>query len=234
MNRIHRPAAVALLVLTSGCILPSEPARSVAANVEVRYVAPVGSAHSVDVQAMFHAMEGERVRFRSDTLWVENVIGTSYGRGEGFGGRATLDSASLADGVRVRLPVPTVGPVPHADFTIFPAVRSGSPSVEAPVGQDLRLPVTRGTSGTLPAPEFEAWTVTAWRGSSSVNFNGVGPLPSPVIVPATLIPSTGGDTMQVLVQSFQQFPTAGSGSSDPQRTTIRAESRLEWSVRLIP
>lgn len=233
MISVHRPAAVALLVLASGCILPSEPARSVAADVSVSYVAPVGSAPSVDVQAIFHAMEGERIRFRSDTLRVENVIGTQFGR-DGFGARTTLDSASLADGVRVRLPVPTVGPVPHSEFTIFPTVRSGSPSLDVPAGQDLRLPVTRGTLGTLPAPAFQAWTVTVWRGSSSVSFNGAGPLPSPVIVPATLIPSTGADTMQVLVQSYQEFPRAGSGTSDPQRTTIRADSRLEWSVRILP
>jgi hypothetical protein len=135
----------------------------------------------------------------------------------------------------VRLPEPTPGPVPLSDFTIGSAARRGSPSVTLRAGQDLLLPVVRGTSGTLPAPEFERWDVSFSRGGQPVSISGSGPLPSPVLVPWALIPREGTETMQVRVFSYRQFRAeTAAGAGDRTLTMVTADAALEWSVRIVP
>jgi hypothetical protein len=191
------------------------------------------------VHASFSPLEGDRIEFRSDTLRVQNVIArrTGEGRQTTFYASVPLDSATVAGGLRVRLPIPTLGAVPHSEFTLFSVARGGSPSVTLRAGQDLLLPVVRGAPGTLGAPEVEHWSVSFSRGGPSVGISGSGPLPSPIIVPWALIPKEGANTLQVRLYSTRYFgmgaPPA-TGSTPRLLTNIRAEANLEWSVLLVP
>jgi hypothetical protein len=146
-----------------------------------------------------------------------------------------LDSAAVEQGLRVRLPEPAVRAVPLSDFTIGSAARRGSPSVTLRAGQDLLLPVVRGTSGTLPAPEAEGWEVSVSRGGNVARISGNGPLPSPVLVPWALIPKEGAETMQAQVSSFRMFRVeTAPGADDRSLTQIHATATLEWSVHIVP
>ena len=135
----------------------------------------------------------------------------------------------------MRLPEPTLGPVPLSEFTVVSAARRGSPSVTLRAGQDLLLPVVRGTSGTLPSPEFERWDVSFSRGGQPISISGSGPLPSPVLVPWALIPGEGTETMQVRVFSHRQFRVETAAGADVRMlTSVYADAALEWSVRIVP
>lgn len=236
MSRFRIPAAFVLLALAAGCRWnPTEPARSIVAEVRVTTTGR-GTADSTQVDAGFISLAGgDLIRFRSDTLRVENVIGTRQGgRQTAFSARVALDSAAVAQGLRVRLPVPTLGAVPHSEFTLFSAARRGSPSITLRSGQDLLLPVVRGSSGTLPAPEFERWAVTFSRGGNAISISGDGPLPSPMLVPWALIPKEGSETMQVSVYSYRSFRVEQAlGTSPRLLTAIGADATLEWSVRIV-
>lgn len=237
MTRLRLSAALSLLTLAAGCVLfPTEPARSVAAEVRIGTTG-VGAADSAVVDAAFYSVSGgDRITFRNDTLRVQNVVGRRADGGRtAFVARVPLDNAAIQQGLRVRLPEPTLGPVPHSEFTIFSAARAGSPSVTLRAGQDLLLPVVRGTSGTLPGPEFERWEVSFSRGGQITSISGGGPLPSPVVVPWALIPREGTETMQVRVMSFRQFRMeTGAGAGDRMHTSVHAEAALEWSVLIVP
>jgi hypothetical protein len=242
MPNVRRHAILALLALAAGCRLdiadPNEPARSVAADVQVSTRGHRGGDSTVVLASFYSMSGGGRIDFRSDTLRVQNVIGTrTSDRQPSFIAQVPLDSAARAGGLRVRLPVPTLGAVPHSEFTVFSAARSGSPTVTLRAGQDLALPVVRGSSGTLPVPEFERWNVSFSRGGQSISIWGNGPLPSPVLVPWVLIPKVGSDTMQVVVSSDRQFqfdsPPA-DGSRPRLVTTLRADATLEWTVVIVP
>jgi hypothetical protein len=237
MTRLRLPAALALLALAAGCrLFPTEPARSVGADVRITTTGR-GTVDSTEVVAAFFSLTGgERIAFRNDTLRVQDVAATRAG-GERrvFVVRVPLDSAAAEQGLRVRLPEPTLGPVPLSEFTIASAARRGSPSVTLRAGQDLLLPVVRGTSGTLPTPEFERWEVSFSRGGHITSISGGGPLPSPVRVPWALIPTEGTETMQVRVSSFRLFRVeTETGAGDRMLTSIHADAALEWSVRIVP
>jgi hypothetical protein len=236
MTRLRIPAALALLALAACPLFPTGPARSVAADVRIATTGR-GAADSAEVNATFFSLTGgDRITFRDDTLRVQNVAGTrSGGSRTAFFVRVPLDSAAIEQGLRVRLPQPTLGPVPLSEFTVVSAARRGSPSVTLRAGQDLLLPVVRGTSGTLPAPEFERWEVTFSRGGPITSISGGGPLPSPVLVPWALIPREGTETMQVRVFSHRQFRVeTAAGAGDRMFTAVYAEAALEWSVRIVP
>jgi hypothetical protein len=237
MTRLRLPVALALLALAPGCwLLPTEPARSVAADVRITTTGP-GAADSTQVEAAFFSVTGgERITFRNDTLRVQNVVGRRADGGRtAFVARVPLDSAAAEQGLRVRLPEPTLGAVPLSDFTIVSAARRGGPSVTLRAGQDLLLPVVRGTSGTLPAPDFERWEVSFSRGGQAISISGHGPLPSPVLVPWALIPREGTETMQVRVFSYRQFRAeTAAGAGDRIFTSVSADAVLEWSVRIVP
>jgi hypothetical protein len=237
MTRLRLLAPLALFALAAGCpLVPTGPARSVGADVRITTTGR-GAADSTEVNASFLSLDqGDRITFRNDTLRVQDVVGTrADGRLPAFVVRVPLDSAAVEQGLRVRLPQPTPGPVPLSDFTIGSAARRGSPSVTLRAGQDLLLPVVRGTSGTLPAPEFERWDVSFSRGGQPVSISGGGPLPSPVLVPWALIPREGTETMQVRVFSYRQFRAErGAGAGDRTLTMVTADAALEWSVRIIP
>ncbi len=225
-----------MLALAAGCILPTGPAKSIAADITV---STRGSgADSAYVEASFIPLDGDRVDFRSDTLRVQNVFGKrAGGRQSPFYASVPLDSAAVAGGLRVRLPVPTLGPVPHSEFTLYSVARGGSATLTLRAGQDLLLPIVPGASGTLGVPEFEHWSVSFTRGGPGLTITGSGPLPSPIVVPWALIPKEGSGTMQVRVFSNRQFrvdaPPA-TGSTPRLVTNVRAEANLEWSVLLVP
>jgi hypothetical protein len=237
MPSVRRTAALALLALAAGCIVPTGPARSVLADVEVSTRGR--GADSTHVNATFIPVDGgDRVDFRSDTLRVQNVIGTRSGsRQTAFFAKVPMDSATAADGLRVRLPVPTLGAVPHSEFTLYPVARRGSPSLTLRAGHDLVLPVFPGSSGTLQPPEFQRWEVSFSRGGPGLSISGLGPLPSPILVPWALIPREGSDTVQVRLYSTRSFrvdaPPA-TGSRPRLLTSIRADANLEWSVLIVP
>lgn len=237
MTRLRLPAVLALLTVSAGCwLVPTEPARSVAAEVQITTTGR-GAADSTYVDASFFSITGgERIAFRNDTLRVQDVAGSrAEGGRTAFVARVPLDSAAAEEGVRVRLPEPTLGAVPFSDFTIVSAARRGSPEVTLRVGQDLLLPVVRGTSGTLPAPEFERWEVTFSRGGQALSISGGGPLPSPVLVPWALIPKEGTEMMEVRVSSFRQFRAeTAAGAGDRMHTSVSANATLEWSVHIVP
>jgi hypothetical protein len=237
MTRLRLSAALAVLALAAGCrLFPTGPARSVAAEVRIATTGR-GAADSTEVDAAFFSLTGgERITFRNDTLRVQNVVGRrADGRRTAFVARVPLDSAAAEQGLRVRLPEPTLGPVPLAEFTVVSAARRGSPSVTLRAGEDLLLPVVRGTSGTLPGLEFERWEVSFSRGGHFTSISGGGPLPSPVIVPWALIPREGTETMQVRVFSRRQFRVeTAAGAGDRMLTSVFAEAALEWSVRIVP
>jgi hypothetical protein len=241
MPRIRRHAALALLALAAGCRLdiadPTKPARAIAADVQVstRGRGP----DSTHVRASFYSLSGGgRIDFRSDTLRLQNVTGARAGdRETAFLASVPLDSAAAAGGLRVRLPVPTLGAVPHSEFTLYSVARRGSPSVALRAGQDLLLPIFPGSSGTLGAPEFQRWEVSFTRGGPGLSISGFGPLASPIVVPWALIPKEGSDTLQVRLYSIRHFrveaPPA-TGSPPRLRTEIRADAHLEWSVPIVP
>jgi hypothetical protein len=236
MTRLRPPAAFALLALAGCPLFPTEPARSVGAEVRI-ITTGRGGADTTHVNASFFSITGgDRITFRNDTLRVQNAVGKRAGGTQtAFIAGVQLDSAAAEQGLRVRLPEPTLGPVPLSDFTIVSAARRGSPSVTLHVGQDLLLPVVRGTSGTLPAPEFERWEVSFSRGGHVSSISGGGPLPSPVLVPWVLIPREGTEAMQVRVSSYRQFRVeTAAGASERMFTSVQAEAALEWSVRIIP
>ena len=234
MPNVRRHAALVLLALAAGCIVPTGPAQSIAADVQVSTRG--FGADSTYVNASFYSLDGgDRIRFRSDTLRVQNVIVRgSTGQSAAFFARVPLDSAAVASGLRVRLPVPTLGAVPHTEVTVFSMARGGSPSVTLRTGQDLVLPIIRGSSGTLPAPEFEHWNVSFYRGGKGTTISGTGPIPSPVVVPWVLIPKEGLDTLKVLVSSDRQFRFDAPPATPRLVTTIRADAMLEWSVLIVP
>lgn len=237
MPRTRRYATLALLALPAGCIVPTGPAKSIAADVQVSTRGL--NADSTYVSASFYALDGgDRIHFRSDTLRVQNVVAKEASRESAlFFARVPLDSAAVVDGLRVRLPVPMLGAVPHSEFTVFSMARGGSASVALGTGQDLVLPIVRGSSGTLPGPAFEHWNVSFYRGSKGTTISGSGPIPSPVVVPWVLIPKEGSDTLKVLVSSNRQFrfdaPPA-TGFAPRLVTHIRADATLEWSVLIVP
>lgn len=240
MPNVRRYAALALLALAAGCLMdpidPTKLARSIGADVQVSTRGR--GADSTYVNASFYSRDGGgRIDFRSDTLRVQNVTGTrAGGLQSSFFARVPLDSAALVGGLRVRLPVPTLGAVPYSEFTVFSVARRGSPSVTLRAGQDLLLPIDRGSSGTLPAPEFERWGVSFSRGGQGISISGSGQLPSPVLVPWALIPKEGSDTMRVVVSSDRQFrldTRPATGSPPRLVTNLRADANLEWSVLIV-
>jgi hypothetical protein len=237
MTRLRLLAPLALFAVAAGCpLFPTGPARSVGADVRIATTGR-GAADSAEVNASFFSLDqGVRITFRNDTLRVQDVAGTRAGGGQtAFVVRVPLDSVAIEQGLRVRLPEPTPGPVPVSEFTIVSAARRGSPSMTLRAGQDLLLPVVRGTSGTLPAPEAEGWEVSFSRGGNATRISGNGPLPSPVLVPWALIPKEGTETMQVQVSSFRMFRVEASpGADDRMLTQIRADAALEWSVHIVP
>ncbi|CAA9363699.1 MAG: hypothetical protein AVDCRST_MAG89-3933 [uncultured Gemmatimonadetes bacterium] len=237
MPNVRHLAALVLLALAAGCILPTGPARSIIVEVEVSTRTRNG-ADSTDVRASFIPVDGDHVDFRSDTLRVQNVIARGGGgRQTTFYASVPLDSATAANGLQVSLPVPTLGPVPHTNFTLHPVARRGGPSLTLRAGQDLVLPVFPGSSGTLGAPEFQRWEVSFTRGGPSLAISGLGPLPSPILVPWALIPKEGSDTIQVRLYSARQFrvdPPSASGTVRQLRTSIRADAILDWSVQIVP
>jgi hypothetical protein len=190
------------------------------------------------VQAEFIPLDGDRIDFRSDTLRVQDVNGRRGGyRSTSFFASVPLDSAAVAGGLRVRLPVPAVGAVPHTEFTVYSVARRGSPSVTLRAGQDLLLPIFPGSSGTLGAPEFQRWEVSFTRGGSGLAISSLGPLSSAVVIPWALIPKEGSDTLQVRLfstRSFRVDAPPASGSAPRLVTNIRADANLEWSVPIIP
>lgn len=232
----RRHAALALLALVAGCILPTEPAKSIAADVLVSTRGR--GTDSTHVRAEFMPLGGDRIDFRSDTLHVQNVTGTRVGsRKTTFSASVRLDSAAVAGGLRVRLPVPTIGPVPHSEFTLYSVARRGSPSVTLRAGQDLLLPIFPGSSGTLGAPHFERWDVVFTRGGPNFTISGSGPLASAIVVPWALIPKEGSDTLQVRLYSTRSFSVDAPPASGPTPrlvTWIRAEANLEWSALIVP
>jgi hypothetical protein len=236
MPRTRRHAALALLALAAGCIVPTGPAKSIAAEVHVSTRGR--GADSTHVQAFFIPIDGDRIDFRSDTLRVQNVTGTREGgRQTAFSASVPLDSATVAGGLRVRLPVPAVGAVPHSEFTVYTVARRGSPSVTLRTGQDLQIPIFPGSSGTLGVPEFQRWEVSFTRGGPSLAISSPGPLSSAILIPWALIPKEGSDTLQVRLYSTRSFrvdaPPA-SGSAPRLVTAIRADAHLEWSVPIVP
>ena len=236
MPRIRRLVALALLAVAAGCIVPTGPAKSIATEVQV--TTRGSGADSTHVHAMFIPIDGDRIEFRSDTLRVQNVTGTrAGGRQFAFSASVPLDSAAVAGGLRVRLPVPAVGAVPHSEFTVYSVARRGSASVTLRAGQDLVLPIVPGSSGTLGVPEFQRWDVSFTRGGPSLAISSQGPLSPAIVVPWALIPKEGSDTLQVRLYSTRSFrvdaPPA-SGSAPRLVTAIRADAHLEWSVAIIP
>jgi hypothetical protein len=237
MTRLRLLAPLALFTVAAGCpLFPTEPARSVGADVRITTTSR-GAGDSTEVNASFFSLDqGVRITFRNDTLRVQDVAGTRPGGGQtAWVVRVPLDSAAVEQGLRVRLPEPTPGPVPVSDFTIGSAARRGDPPVTLRAGEDLLLPVVRGTSGTLPAPEFERWEVSFSRGGPPVSISGGGPLSSPVLVPWALIPKEGTETMQVRVFSHRQFRVETAAGADVRMlTAVYADAALEWSVRIVP
>ncbi|HEX8316903.1 hypothetical protein [Longimicrobium sp.] len=77
MPRTRRYAALALLALAAGCIVPTGPAKSIATEVQVSTRGR--GADSTYVDALFIPIDGDRIDFRSDTLRVQNVTGTRAG-----------------------------------------------------------------------------------------------------------------------------------------------------------
>lgn len=235
MLRFPPRAGLLLLTLAAACILPTAPGRVIVAEVQVSTHGR--GADSTHVQATFIALSGgERIDFLSDTLHVQNAIGTRTQRRRFFA-RVPLDSAAVANGLRVRLPVPKLGPVPSSNFTLYSVARRGSPSMTLRAGQDLVLPIFPGSSGTLPAPGFERWHVSFTRGGLGFSIAGDGSLPSPILIPWELIPTVGSDTMQVKVFSSREFRVSAppaAGSEPRLLTEIRADANLEWSVLIVP
>jgi hypothetical protein len=234
MPNFRRGAAVVLLALAAGCIVPTGPATSIAADIRVTTRGT--GADSTHVQADFIPLDGDRIDFRSDTLRVQNVTGTRAGsRQTAFFASVPLDSAAVAGGLRVRLPGPKLGPVPHSEFTLYSVARRGSPSVTLRVGQDLLLPISPGSSGTLGAPEFEHWSVGFTRGGAGLTISGTGPLSTAIVIPWALIPKEGPNTLQVRLYSTRSFRVDATSVTGPRLlTNISAEANLEWSVQIIP
>jgi hypothetical protein len=236
MPRTRRHAALALLALAAGCTIPTGPAKSISA--EIRVSTRGSGADSTHVDAFFVPFDGDRIKFRSDTLRVQNVTGKRAGNREtAFYASVPLDSAAVAGGLRVRLPVPTLGPVPHSEFTVYSVARRGSPSMTLRAGQDLLIPIFPGSSGTLGVPEFEHWSVSFTRGGPGLTITGSGPLASAIVVPWVLIPKEGSETLQVRLystRSFRMDAPPASGPTPQLRTNIRAEANLEWSVQIVP
>lgn len=235
MLRFLPRAGLLLLTFVAACILPTAPGRVIVAEVQVN--TDGRGADSTHVQATFIALSGgERIDFRSDTLRVQDAIGTRKQARQYFA-RVPLDSAAVANGLRVRLPVPTLGAVPLSNFTVYSVARRGSPAITLRAGQDLVIPIFPGSSGTLPAPGYERWHVSFTRGGPGFSISGEGPLPSPILIPRELIPTVGSDTMQVRVFSTRDFrvSAAPAAGSEPRLLTeIRADANLEWSVLIVP
>lgn len=235
MLRFSPRAGLLLLTLAAACVLPTTPGRVIVAEVQVSTHGR--GADSTHVQATFIALSGgERIDFRSDTLRVQNAIGTRTQKRQ-FSARVPLDSAVVANGLGVRLPVPTLGAVPFSNFTVYSVARRGSPSMTLRARQDLVLPIFPGSSGTLPAPGYERWHVSFTRGGPGFSISGEGPLPSPILIPWELIPTVGSDTMQVRVFSSRDFRVSAppaAGSAPRLLTEIRADANLEWVVLIVP
>ncbi|MBB4637010.1 hypothetical protein [Longimicrobium terrae] len=235
MNRLRFPLAAAFVAMTSGCILlptDSNPSdRGV--NATVMIMNDGRSPDSVAVQAFFQRSDGGgRIAFAHDTLHVQNVAVGAWERTI-FHAQVALDSAARAQGIRVRLPQPRMGPLPMQEFTIFSAQRGGPPVVTARAGQDLSLPVIRGASGTLPAPLVERWAITFARPRAQPTIiSGMGPIPSPVVIPWGLVPAAAGDTLLVNAISNRDFNLITG--ADPVSMTVSAYSSMEWTVRLVP
>ena len=237
MPDVRRRAALALIALAAGCQHPSESALSIMADVEVSTGGR--GADSTVVRVSFTPLSGgERIDFSIDTLRVQNVIGTRTSpRPPVFAARVPLDSAAMANGLRVQLPVLAYGLVPHADFTLYSVARRGSASVTLRAGQDLVLPVFPGASGTLLGPALEHWEVSFTRGGARASITGGGPPPSPIVVPWAQIPKVGSDTMQVRVYSSRHFSLnlpPGAGYTARLFSTVRADANLDWSVLIVP
>jgi hypothetical protein len=237
MPNVRRCAALALLALATGCDHPIESALSIMAEVEVSTRGR--GADSTVVQALFTSLTGgERIDFNIDTLRVQNVTAARVDpRNPVFVARVPLDSAAVANGLRVRLPVLALGLVPHAEFTLYSVARRGSPSLTLRTGQDLVIPVFPGSSGTLLGPGTEDWEVSFTRGGVGVSLSGGGPLPSSIVIPWAQVPKQGSDTMQVKVYSSRHFSLnlpPGAGYTARLFSTVRADANLEWSVLIVP
>lgn len=235
MNRFRLILAAAFVAATSGCILlptdSDESDRRV--NATVMIMTDGRSPDSVSVQAVyFTGGGGARVAFAHDTLHVQNVAVGPWQR-TAFHAQVALDSAARAQGIRVRLPQPRLGPLPVQAFTLFSAQRGGPSMVTARAGQDLSLPVIRGASGTLPAPLVEHWAITFARPRAQPTIiSGTGPMPSPVVIPWQLVSAAAGDTLLVNAISNRDFNLVTG--VEPVTMTVSAYASLEWTVRLVP
>ncbi|HEX8395450.1 MAG TPA: hypothetical protein VF665_24075 [Longimicrobium sp.] len=237
MIRIRRSALFAVLALSAGCIrFPTGTERDadrVSADIQLFTLAR-GTADSLAIDARYYSMDGgERVRFANDTLRVQGAAVATY-RDEyaGFFARVPLTSALLAQGVRIAPPAPRVGPLPLPEFTFFPTTRGGPLAVTLRAGQDLSLPIVRGTQGTLPAPVLEQWSVVVSRGTRIISFSGNGPVPNPVVVPWVLIPAEGPETASVAVQSLRVFRP--ESANNRVQMSVNAQAQLEYTVRIVP
>lgn len=238
MIRIHRSAILAVLALSAGCIrfptdAPSD-ARRVAMEVTL-HTQSTGTADSVAVNVAVYGVDGgRRIRLADDTLRVQNVVYLPEGGSTPVhNARLPLDNAARTQGLRVRLPVPVQGTPPVRDFTLFSAMRATRGEVTLGAGEDLSLPVITGAPGSLPEPTYELWNVTVARGERRVSISGTGPLPSPLIIPRELIPSTGPQTLTVNALARREFQLGDTRDSRVmQRISVSAD--LAWTVRIAP
>ena len=229
-------AALCIPLLLAGCIdfvEISGPAGTAQLSLTLRTGNP-GLADSLSVSALLVVGGGGEVRFAEGdgTLRVAGQVVPVTRRAPGsldYEAQMVLPQGALRGPVRVELPRPEGAPLPVPGFEVLVTVRTGPDTLSAAPGADLVFPVRRGESRDLVL-RSESWRLVATRGLRTAELRADAPIPSPLVLPAELLPAD--PTRRMAVELFAERTYSLGPTGAPPALVVTTEALLGWTVRL--
>lgn len=231
-------AALCIPLLLAGCIdfvEISGPDGSSQLSLTLRTGNP-GPADSLFVSGVLLVGGGGEVRFAEggDALRVAGQVVPVTRRASGsldYEARLVLPQGALRRRVRVELPRPESAPLPVPAFEVLVTTRNGPDTVAAATGTDVVFPVRRGEIREL-TPRTESWRLAATRGLNTADLRADAPLPSPLVLPAGLVPA--GSSRRMTVQLLAVRTYSLGPASVPPALVVTTEALLGWTVLFPP
>lgn len=229
-------AALWVPLLLAGCIdfvEISGPAGTSQLSLTLRSGNP-GPADSLHVSGVLLVGGGGEVRFAEggDTLRIAGQAVPVTRRTSGaldYEARLVLPQGALRRRVRVELPRPEGAPLPVPAFEVLVTMRTGPDTIPAAPGTDVVFPVRRGESREL-VPRSESWRLVAMRGPNTAELRADAPLPSPLVLPAALLPAGPSRRMAVELFAGRSYSLGPAGA--PPALVVTTEALLGWTVLL--
>ncbi len=229
-------AALCIPLLLAGCIdflEVSGPAGTSQLSITLRTGNP-GPVDSLSVSALLVVGGGGKVRFAEggDTLRVAGQAVPVTRRASGsldYEARLVLPQGALRAPLRVELPRPDGAPLPVSAFEVLVTVRTGPDTLSVAPGTDVVLPLRRGESRDLVL-RSESWKLVATRGQRTTELRADAPIPSPLVLPAELLPVDPSRRMAAELLAERTYSLGPTGA--PPTLVVITKALLGWTVRL--